>query len=57
MLTIETATAYVIQTELSWGLCPTVESAEVEGDCINVRTADNQWSVWVEADGSLYGEI
>ena len=60
-MTIEQAIAYVIAIETSWipWETPCVLSATVnqnEENMIDVTTTANQWSVWQQSDGTLYGE-
>ena len=59
---------YALGVETSWGLTHSVMSARAEDftdcgtDCVRVRTfsrageLQNDWSVWIEPDGTLYGE-
>jgi hypothetical protein len=48
---------YVIRTEASWNLVSEIKLVTpADGEYVRVVTAANDWAVWVEPDGSIYGE-
>jgi hypothetical protein len=64
ILTQDAAIAYVNAIETQWYGAPTgvklAAHSFVNGweDCpgIDVHTNENHWSVWLEVDGTIYGE-
>lgn len=63
-LTTETATAYVCAIISDWGA--DWASAEIgaarmdredDADVVIVPTSMGDWTVWMEPDGALYGEV
>lgn len=61
-ITVAAAIAYVKAIEAEWyGGCEVIghsmaRESEIGFPAYDVFTAENRWTVWLERDGSIYGE-
>lgn len=64
IITIDAALAYVAAIETQWYgaakpvifAAPELVNGWEDAPGIAVHTSENRWSVWIERDGTVYGE-